>query len=183
MTAGCARGHKGQFLIGFSQANNAEPWRLAMNADIDSAAKAYPDLDIVYADAQQDNAKQVADVENFLQQKIDLLIISPNEAKPLTAVVERVFKAGIPVIIIDREIEGDSYTTFIGADNGAIGHAAGEFADSICSTARATSSRSSGLPGSTPARERMPASARRSPRIPGSTSSTTRSPTGSAKRR
>jgi ribose transport system substrate-binding protein len=153
LAGACHRGHQGQFLIGFSQANNAEPWRVAMNADIDTAAMAYPDLHIVMADGQQDNAKQVADVENFLQQKIDLLIISPNEAKPLTAVVERVYNAGIPVIIIDRQIEGDSYTTFIGADNVAIGHAAGEFADSIMN-GKADIVELRGLPGSTPAQQR-----------------------------
>lgn len=65
------------------------------------------------SDAQQDNAKQVADVENFLRQGIDLLIISPNEAKPLTPVVQRAFEAGIPVIVLDREIEGDTYTSFL----------------------------------------------------------------------
>ncbi len=150
---GCARGHQGQFLIGFSQANLAEPWRVAMNADVAAAAKAYPDLHVVYADAQQDNAKQVADVENFLQQKVDLLIISPNEAKPLTDVVERVYAAHIPVIIIDRKIEGDSFTTFIGADNTAIGRAAGAFADSILH-GKGDIVEIRGLPGSTPAQER-----------------------------
>jgi ribose transport system substrate-binding protein len=153
LVVACGRSHQGQFLIGFSQANLAEPWRVAMNADVAAAAKAYPDLHIVYADAQQDNAKQVADVENFLQQKVDMLIISPNEAKPLTEVVERVYAAHIPVIIIDRKIEGDSFTTFIGADNTAIGAAAGAFADSILH-GRGDIVEIRGLPGSTPAQER-----------------------------
>ena len=65
-----------------------------MNAEVAAAAKDFPELEIVYADAQQDNAKQVADVENFLRQKIDLLIISPNEAKPLTPIVKRAFEPG-----------------------------------------------------------------------------------------
>ena len=98
-----------------------------MNADVAARAKDFPDLEVAYADAQQDNAKQVADVENFLRQKIDLLIISPNEAQPLTPIVEGVFDQGIPVIVLDRAIEGDTYTTFIGADNSAIGKAAGEY--------------------------------------------------------
>ena len=75
-----------------------------MNADIAEAAKAHPELEFVYADAQQDNAKQVADVETFLRQKIDLLIISPNEAKPLTAVVKRTFESKIPVIVLSRSV-------------------------------------------------------------------------------
>jgi len=143
----------GKKLVGFSQANLGEPWRVAMNAEIEAAAKTHPEFEVVYADAQQDNAKQVADVENFLRQKIDLLIISPNEAKPLTPVVKRAFDAGIPVVVLDREIEGDSYTTFIGADNRAIGRAAGEFAAKTLG-GKGNIVEIRGLPGSTPARDR-----------------------------
>jgi ribose transport system substrate-binding protein len=149
----CGRRTSGKFLIGFSQANLGEPWRVAMNAEVAARAKDFPDLQIVYADAQQDNAKQVADVENFLRQKIDLLIISPNEAKPLTPIVQRVFASGIPVIILDREIEGDTYTTFIGANNVEIGHAAGEYAAELLH-GKGDVVEIKGLPGSTPARDR-----------------------------
>ena len=149
----CGRQQQGKHLIGFSQANLGEPWRVAMNAEVAERAKGFPDLEIVYADAQQDNAKQVADVENFLRQKIDLLIISPNEAKPLTGIVKRAFESGIPVIVLDREIEGESYTTFIGADNRAIGRAAGEFAADLLGGKGAVVE-IKGLPGSTPARDR-----------------------------
>ncbi len=154
-----------------------------MNAEVAEAAKGHPDLEIVYADAQQDNAKQVADVENFLRQKIDLLIISPNEAKPLTPVVRRAFEAKIPVIVLDREIEGDTYTTFIGADNRAIGRAAGRIRGDRCWAARATSSRSRGCRVRRRPATGATAFERRSPGIRTSTSSTTRSPTGSGKRR
>ena len=149
----CGRQHSGKYLVGFSQANLGEPWRVAMNAEIAARARDFPDLEIVYADAKQDNATQVADVENFLRQKIDLLIISPNEAKPLTAVVKRAFDAGIPVIVLDREIDDNSYTTFIGADNRAIGRAAGQFADSVLG-GHGNIIEIEGLPGSTPARDR-----------------------------
>jgi len=153
VVAGCGREQHGKYLIGFSQANLGEPWRVAMNAEVAEAAKAHPDLEIVYADAQQDNAKQVADVENFLRQKIDLLIISPNEAKPLTPVVRRAFEAKIPVVVLDREIEGDTYTTFIGADNRAIGRAAGEYAATLLG-GKGNVVEIKGLPGSTPAHDR-----------------------------
>lgn len=150
---GCGRGSGGATVIGFSQANLGEPWRVAMNAEIAAAAAAHPNLQVVYADAQQDNARQVADVESFIRQRIDLLIISPNEAKPLTPVVRRAFEAGIPVIVLDREIEGDSYTTFIGADNRSIGRAAGEFVAEVLG-GRGNVVEIKGLPGSTPARDR-----------------------------
>ena len=100
VAAGCGKSKSGKHLVGFSQCNLGEPWRVSMNAQVAARAKDFPDLEIAYADAQQDNAKQVADVENFLRQKIDLLIISPNEARPLTPIVKRVFDQGIPVIIL-----------------------------------------------------------------------------------
>ncbi|MFD0591905.1 substrate-binding domain-containing protein [Catellatospora coxensis] len=123
--ANAACGPDRQYLIGMSQANNAEPYRQVMNNDVTTAAEAVKGFEVVVADAAQDNSKQVADVENFLTQKINLLIISPNEAKPLTAVVKKAYDAGIPVIVLDRKVEGDAYTAFIGGDNVAIGKAAG----------------------------------------------------------
>jgi ribose transport system substrate-binding protein len=153
LVAACGRQQQGKHLIGFSQANLGEPWRVAMNAEVAERVKAFPDLEIVYADAQQDNAKQVADVENFLRQKIDLLIISPNEAKPLTGIVKRAFESGVPVIVLDREIEGETYTTFIGADNREIGKAAGEYAAELLG-GKGLVVEIKGLPGSTPARDR-----------------------------
>lgn len=124
-----------------------------MNAEVAARAKDFPDIEIVYADAQQDNAKQVADVESFLRQKIELLIISPNEAKPLTPIVQRAYEQKIPVIVLDREIEAETYTTFIGANNREIGHAAGEYAATLLG-GKGKVVEIKGLPGSTPARDR-----------------------------
>lgn len=150
---GCGRRGQAAFLVGFSQCNLGEPWRVAMNADIAARAKDFPELEIVYADAQQDNAKQVADVENFLRQRVDLLMISPNEAKPLTPIVRKVFEQGIPVIVIDRAIEGDTYTVFIGADNRLIGQEAGRhIVELVGGKGRMVEIK--GLPGSPPARDR-----------------------------
>ncbi|MBV9867342.1 MAG: substrate-binding domain-containing protein [Abitibacteriaceae bacterium] len=120
-------GQKGTYLIGMSQANKGEPWRQAMNDQIAAAAAKHPELQVVFADAAQNNAKQVADVENFIQQGIKLLIISPNEAAPLTDVVAKAYDKGIPVIVLDREVNGNKYTMWIGADNTAIGKMAGQF--------------------------------------------------------
>lgn len=145
------------FVIGMSQANKGEPWRQAMNDQIAAAAAAHPELEVVFADAAQDNAKQVADVENFIQQGVNLLIISPNEAAPLTDVVAKAYDAGIPVIVLDRKVLGDKYTMWIGADNVLIGEKAGEFVANWCteqghSPCNVIELR--GLEGSTPAQER-----------------------------
>lgn len=151
-SASCGSGK--EFLIGMSQANNAEPYRQVMNDDVTGAAKAVPGFQVVVSDAAQDNSKQVADVENFLSQGINLLIISPNEAKPLTAVVKKAYDQGIPVIVLDRKVEGDAYTAFIGGDNVAIGKAAGEYYAKTLLPQGGKVVEISGLPGSTPAAER-----------------------------
>jgi len=142
-----------EFTIGFSQCNSAEPWREAMNKEIMAEASKYPELNLIISDGQQDNSKQVADVENFIVQEVDLLIISPNEAQPLTKVVEKAYDKGIPVIVLDRKVLTEKLTTFIGADNIEIGQAAGEYAANILN-GKGKIVEIWGLKGSTPAMER-----------------------------
>lgn len=121
-------GKNPKYIIGFSQCNSAEPWREAMNKQIMAEAAKHPERKLIISDAQQSNAKQVADVENFIVRGVDLLMISPNEAKPLTGIVEKAYDKGIPVIVIDRKILSDKYTCFIGANNELIGKEAGKYA-------------------------------------------------------
>jgi ribose transport system substrate-binding protein len=147
-------GADGEYLIGMSQANVAEPYRERMDDDIRKAAAGVPQFEVAFADAAQDNAKQVADVENFLTQQIDLLIISPNEAAPLTAVVKKAYDQDIPVIVLDRKVNGDAYTTWIGADNTEIGKQAGQYIAEELLPDGGNVVELKGLPGSTPAQER-----------------------------
>ena len=72
------------YTIGMSQCNLGEPWRVQMNEDIRAAAAQHPELKVVFNDAQNDTLKQRAQVEEFVSSKVDLLIISPKEAQPLT---------------------------------------------------------------------------------------------------
>lgn len=118
---------KTNYTIGMSQCNLGEPWRVEMNAQLKAAADKIPNLQIVFKDAQNDTLKQRAHVEEFVSAGVDLIIISPKEAQPLTEPVARAMDAGIPVIVLDRRLLGDKYTCFIGADNKKIGHAAGEW--------------------------------------------------------
>jgi ribose transport system substrate-binding protein len=115
------------FMVGLSQCNLGEPWRVQMNADISRAAAQHANLKLVTKDAQNDSLRQRSQVEELLQQGIDLLIISPKESAPLTKPVAEVYKKGIPVIVLDRALEGNDYTAFIGADNRRIGREAGKF--------------------------------------------------------
>ena len=115
------------YTIGMSQCNLGEPWRVQMNEDIKNAVAKHAELKVVFKDAQNDTLKQRAHVEEFVSSKVDLLIISPKEAQPLTEPVAKAMEAGVPVIVLDRALLGDKFTCFIGADNKRIGKAAGEW--------------------------------------------------------
>jgi ribose transport system substrate-binding protein len=115
------------WLIGMSQCNLGEPWRVQMNDDIKQAAASHPNLKLVFKDAQNDSLRQRAQVEELVAQKVDLLIISPKETAPLTKPVAEAYDAGIAVIVLDRRVNGDKFTVFIGGDNKKIGRAAGSW--------------------------------------------------------
>ena len=133
--AGCSKkptdkkdeGAKAKWTIGMSQCNLGEPWRVQMNADVKAAADKHPEIKVVYKDAQNDTLKQRSQMEEFISAGVNLIIISPKEAAPLTPVVAQAYQKGIPVIVLDRRVLGDQYTCFIGADNKKIGKAAGKW--------------------------------------------------------
>ncbi len=127
VTGGYGQSAGRTYTIGMSQCNLGEPWRVQMNADIRNAAAKHPELKVIFKDAQNDTLKQRSQVEEFVSAKVDLLIISPKEAQPLTEPVARAFEAAVPVIVLDRAVLGDKYTCFIGADNVKIGKAAGQW--------------------------------------------------------
>jgi ribose transport system substrate-binding protein len=118
---------KKQIVVAFSQANNAEPYRAAQNETMTRLFAQQPDVKLVISDAQQDNSKQVAQVETFIRQKPDLLIVAPNERAALTAVMAQAVEAKIPVICLERDILQPNYTSYVHSDNVAIGRLAGQF--------------------------------------------------------
>jgi len=115
-----------KFLIGVSQANLSEPWRISMTDEIQRQAGLHPELRIIVADASDSLGKQIGDVEKFEGLGVDLLIISPLESEALTPTVTRVFQT-IPVIVLNRSVANYDYTLFIGPDNARIGQEAGRF--------------------------------------------------------
>jgi len=114
--------------VGFSQVTTIEPWRVQFNKDIEAEAKKHPEVELIITDGEDKTEKQVADVENLIRQEVNVLLISPKESAGLTGVVEQAIDANIPVIVLDRNVDTDRYTQFIGGDNVVIGRAAGEFA-------------------------------------------------------
>ena len=128
LLAACGEGKlQRQFVVAFSQANNAEPYRAGQNALMEKLFAQMPDVKLVISDAQQDNSKQVAQVETFIRQRPDVLIVAPNERAALTAVMGEAMAAKIPVICLERDILQPNFTTYIHSDNVAIGRLAGQF--------------------------------------------------------
>jgi simple sugar transport system substrate-binding protein len=115
-----------RYLIGVSQANLSEPWRVSMTDEIQSQIALHPELRVIVADASDSLGKQIGDVEKFEGLGIDLLIISPLESEALTPTVARVYHS-VPVIVVNRSVANDDYTVFIGPDNERIGQEAGRF--------------------------------------------------------
>lgn len=113
----------------------------------------HPGAEFIYSDAQGSSKRQVAQVAKMLDQGIDLLIISPNEAQPLTPIVESAYEKGIPVIVIDRKTASSLYTAYVGADNYEIGKMAGQYIGSMAK-GPINVIEVMGLPGSSPAIER-----------------------------
>jgi ribose transport system substrate-binding protein len=151
-------GKNGQFVIGFSQANNAEPYRQHVNDDLTAAAKKVPQFTLQIADGAGNVNTQTSQMDNFITQKVDLILISPFEASPLTPVVARAMKAGIPVIELDRKTVGDAgkdYTAFIGGDNFKIAEEAGKYVADKLLPQGGEVAVLQGLPSSTPAVERL----------------------------
>jgi signal transduction histidine kinase/DNA-binding response OmpR family regulator len=115
-----------KFVIGFSQCCD-DPWRDVMNREMFRELAFHPELDFLMRIANNDSKNQVQQIRELIASGIDLLIVAPNESKPLTAVIEEVYKKGIPVILIDRKTESDQYTAYIGADNYEIGQTAAKY--------------------------------------------------------
>jgi len=114
-------------LVVFSQCNNAEPYRAAQNAEMARLWAAHPDVQLTIMDAQQDSAKQIGQIETAIRMAPSLLIVAPNERAPLSDVMGKAMQAGIPVICLERDIAQPNYTTWIRADNEAIGKLVGQF--------------------------------------------------------
>ena len=145
-------------MIGFSQANNAEPYRAHVNDELTAAAAKVPQFTLQIADGAGNVNTQTSQMDNFITQKVDLILISPFEAAPLTPAVARAMKAGIPVIELDRKTVGDpgkDYTAFIGGDNFKIAEEAGKYMADKLLPKGGDVAVLEGLPSSTPAVERL----------------------------
>lgn len=147
----CAN-HEQNFIIGVSQCSNDE-WRSRMNEEISRESLFYPNLKVEIRTAKDNNREQIEDIEEFIAKGVDLLVVSPNEAKAITPVVEKAYDRGIPVVLVDRKIASDKYTAFVGGDNYLMGKQIGTYmANRLDGKGKIVEL--TGLKGSTPALER-----------------------------
>ena len=116
--SGCARRDADAFVVGFSQMESDNPWRLAQTKSVrEEAAKR--GIELVVTDAQGQTAKQVSDVEDLIARRVDVILLAPREFEGLAPALQAAKQAGIPVILVDREASGtagEDYVTFLGSN-------------------------------------------------------------------
>lgn len=142
------------FTIGFSQCTGADNWRKNMLEGMNRELSFHPGTNFIYRDAHDSNKIQIEQVKDLINQHVDLLLISPNEAQPLTQVVGEAYSKGIPVVVIDRKTSSELYTSFVGADNTEIGKLAGHYVARLLSN-KGNVIEIIGRSGSSPAIERQ----------------------------
>lgn len=140
------------YRIGVSQCSQ-DDWRAKMNDEINREIMFHEDAVAEIRSADDSNAKQIADIRYFVDNGFDIIIVSPNEAEALTPIIKEVYEKGIPVVIFDRNINGDTYTARIGVDDRGLGRSAAHYALHL-SGKGAKAIEIYGLKGSTPAEGR-----------------------------
>lgn len=153
---GCAQ-REPQYRIGVSQCLD-DAWRQKMNYEMERELLLHPEMSLTRRIAYGSNQLQCAQIDSFIAEKVDLLIVSPNVAEEIKPAVTRAYRAGIPVIVADRRVTGDEWTAFIGGDNYRVGLLMAEWVRDVARR-KANGARQqpfqvleiAGLPGSTPA--------------------------------
>ena len=140
-----------KIIIGFSQCTTGDDWRKTMIEEMRREIGFHPnyDIELIITDAQDNSEKQIRDIHELMNSGIDLLIVSPNEAAPLTPIVGEIYDRSFPVIVIDRRINSEKFTSYIGGDNFVIGKEAALFANQLLN-GKGKILEITGLVGSTP---------------------------------
>lgn len=143
------------FHVGVSQCSD-DAWRTKMNEEMENELIFHPELQLSIRQANDNSQLQCSQIDSFIAEGVDLLIVSPNEAEEVKPAVSRAFDAGIPVIVADRQVTGEKYTAFIGGDNYAVGINMANWLAEQANNSNATSDQPlqvievMGLQGSTP---------------------------------
>lgn len=114
------------FVVGFAQDTMANDWRASQVNSVKQALAKYPFIRFIHTDAGGNTARQILDIENLAGQGVDLLITSPRDGRAMTQAISRIYKMGIPVVLLTRKIESQDFTIFLGAEDYKIGGQAAE---------------------------------------------------------
>lgn len=113
--------------IGFSQAMTTDEWRRQMNQAMMVEASLHPEAELTIKDAHNDVKQQIRDIEKLISEGVDILLVSPIEARPLDSVIKKALNRGIPVVAVDRKTDNEDFTAYIGADNIEVGRNAAKY--------------------------------------------------------
>ncbi len=116
-----------KYVIAFAQDTMANDFRKAQVNEVRNEVSKHPQLTFIYSDGKGQISLMISQVEGFIKQKVDLIILGTNDEKAIVPVVSKAYKAGIHIILLDRGILSNDYTTFIKYDNQKIGQIAGNF--------------------------------------------------------
>ncbi|MCB2410502.1 substrate-binding domain-containing protein [Hymenobacter lucidus] len=126
--AGCAKpADQPTLRIGFSQCSTTGPWRQAVLAGMERELSFHPEVKLRMLDAHDNSQAQQQQIRELVRGGIDLLIVSPYEAGPVTPAVEEAYAQGIPVVLLDRRITSQQYTAYVGGDNLEVGQTAARY--------------------------------------------------------
>ena len=112
---------KDSYKVGFSQVEENNPWRIAQTESMRAEAEV-GGHELIYTNAAGSATKQIADVDSMIAQQVDAIFLAPREEVPLAQACLKAAAAGIPVILLDRNVDetiavpGEHYVTFIGSD-------------------------------------------------------------------
>jgi signal transduction histidine kinase/AraC-like DNA-binding protein/CheY-like chemotaxis protein len=120
-----------KYNIGFSQCTFGDVWRKTMQQEVERELSFHPEINLIVKDANLSSQKQIEQINELINQKVDLLIVCPSEAEPVTPVVDLAYAKGIPVILVDRNTVSKNYTAFIGASNYKVGLDAGAYTNAL----------------------------------------------------
>ena len=151
--AGCSKRESSSSLVIAVSQCSQDIWRDKLNAELQLEAYFHDNVKLLFECANDDDARQVEQINAFIDHGIDLLIVSPNQLATITPAIDRAYDSGIPVIVFDRKTSSQKFTAYIGADNREIGRVAGKYVgERLAGHGRVLEIM--GLKGSSPAIER-----------------------------
>lgn len=147
----CTSGKK-TYVIGISQCSE-DSWRMKLNDELRDATYLHDNVKLHVVSADDNDKHQIRQINAFMKEDVDLLIVSPNQMNTVTPAIDRAYDSGIPVVLFDRKTDSGKYTAFVGADNEKIGRTIGEYIATRLG-GKGTVVEIRGLEGSSPAIER-----------------------------